>query len=62
MESSDHLEITRRAVQQVTGMNLPVRCEVSAIKSSGNADGISPNSLVHSVVNELGGRIVDKKE
>ncbi len=63
MESNDHLEITRRAVQQVTGMNLPIRCEVAASKAGSDfSEGMSTNSLINSVVNELGGRIVEEKK
>jgi DNA polymerase-3 subunit gamma/tau len=60
MESNDHLEITRRAIQQVTGINMPIRCEVTGAKAPvESTGGVAANSLVHSVINELGGQIID---
>lgn len=62
MESNDHLEITRRAIQQVTGVNMPIRCEVTTVKASSDASKeVMTNSLVHSAINELGGQIVEEK-
>jgi DNA polymerase III subunit gamma/tau len=64
MESNDHLEITRRAVQQVTGVNMPIRCVVIDSKSTSAPDehGMAVNSLVNSAINEMGGQILDVKE
>jgi DNA polymerase III subunit gamma/tau len=64
MESNDHLEVTRRAVQQVTGVNMPIRCVVIDSKSTSAPDerGMAGSSLVNSAINELGGQILDVKE
>ena len=62
MESNDHLEITRRAIQQVTGVNLPLRCEVTGTRAPAAGGETGSTSLVHSVLNELGGQVRDNNK
>lgn len=62
MESNDHREITRRAIREVTGVDLPIRCEVIGEKSTTPRKGTTTDSLVNSVMNEFGGQIKEIKE
>ncbi len=62
METEDNLALLRAALKQVLGVEVPVRCVVSA---KGNlpeeSEGGSGNSMVH-VARTLGGELVDKRE
>jgi DNA polymerase-3 subunit gamma/tau len=64
MESNDHLEITRKAIEQVTGLSMPIRCEVTDIRPADTASEsqVNQESLVGSALRELGGQVVDVKE
>lgn len=64
MESNDHLEITRKAIQQVTGLTLPIRCEVLNARPADIAHQANANqdTLVGSALRELGGQVVDVQD
>ncbi len=64
MELNDHLEITRKAVEQVTGLSMPIRCEVTDTRpvDTANDSQVNQESLVGSALRELGGQVVDVKE
>lgn len=64
MESSDHMENTRRAIRSVTGYDFPIRCSVSSIKLTEGKDKNTPQSdgMVSAALNELGGQVVDVQD
>jgi DNA polymerase-3 subunit gamma/tau len=57
MEQGDHLEILKKAMQQVMGESMPVRCVLSAAKSI-PAD-LDNDGMVATALRDLGGEIVD---
>jgi DNA polymerase-3 subunit gamma/tau len=64
MESNDHLEITRKVIQQVTGLSFPIRCEVVNARPADVPNQVSANqdTLVGSALRELGGQVVDVQD
>ncbi|MEJ5315047.1 MAG: DNA polymerase III subunit gamma/tau [Anaerolinea sp.] len=62
METEDNLALLRAALKQVLGVDMPVRCVVSARGTlPDESEGGSGNSMVH-VARSLGGELVDKRE
>ncbi len=64
MDSSANLETVRTAIQQATGLDIPVRCVVGGAKSSTGKVEYTPGqkSLVNTAIHELGGKVVDVTE
>lgn len=64
MESNSHLDYTRKAIQQIAGSAVQVRCVVLANRpvSPTLADDEESESLVHSALRDLGGKVVDIKD
>ncbi|HEX9013782.1 MAG TPA: hypothetical protein VF813_09710, partial [Anaerolineaceae bacterium] len=62
MESGDHLEATRAALQRVLGLDMPVRCVVATGKLNDKmlADlDIDNDGMVGTALRDLGGEVVD---
>jgi len=64
MESNSHLDYTRKAIQQITGSEVQVRCMVLANRpvSTTISDVDESESLVRSALRDLGGKVVDVKD
>lgn len=64
MEGNDHLENTRRAVKAVTGLDYPIRCVVSNIKTSVENEKIKleNDGMVSTALREMGGQVVDVQD
>ncbi len=64
MESNSHFDYTGKAIQQVTGLSVKLRCVVLQSRSSAPTpdDGGEAGSLVHSALRHLGGKVVDVKD
>lgn len=64
MESNSHLDYTRKAIQQITGSEVQVRCTVLANRpvSTTISDLDESESLVRSALRDLGGKVVDVKD
>lgn len=59
METGDNLELTRRAISQVIGMDLPVRCYVATGGSGSLPPEVESDGMVAAAVRDLGGKILD---
>ena len=64
MEGNDHLENTRRAVKAVTGLDYPIRCVVSNVKSSSENEKVKleNDGMVSTALREMGGQVVDVQD
>ncbi len=64
MESNSHLDYTCKAIQQITGSAIQVRCVVLANRpsSSTQVEADESESLVSSALRDLGGKVVDVKD
>ncbi len=64
MESNDHLDITSKAIQQVTGLSMPIRCEVTSARIADISldNQANQETLVGSALRELGGQVVDVQD
>ncbi|MBA4421344.1 MAG: hypothetical protein C0391_09375 [Anaerolinea sp.] len=64
METNDHMENTRRAVKDVTGEDLQIRCIVAVISGGGEGKKDTPvtDGMVSTALRELGGQVVDVQD
>ena len=64
MEGNDHLENTRRAVKAVTGLDYPIRCVVSNVKTSNENEKVKleNDGMVSTALREMGGQVVDVQD
>ncbi len=64
MESNDHLDITSKAIQQVTGLSMSIRCEVTSVSTADISQDkqAGQESLVGSALRELGGQVVNVQD
>ena len=61
MEQGDHLENTRKAIKEVTGELIDVRCVTAASERSKIPDDVEQDGLVATAVRDLGAEVVDNQ-
>jgi DNA polymerase-3 subunit gamma/tau len=60
MENPENIDVTRRVIQSLLNMDVPIQCIVVASKSAATADSAAePDSLVNAAIN-LGGKLVHR--
>jgi DNA polymerase-3 subunit gamma/tau len=59
MEQGDNIEITKQALADVVGKELPIRCVISSADQSSIPADVEQDGLVATAVRDLGGKIVD---
>ena len=59
MESGENIAITRQALAQVLGIDMPVRCFVASGKSGSLPPDVDSEGMVAAALRDLGGEIVD---
>lgn len=59
MEKGEHLDVTRRALNQIIGQDVPVRCFVAAGKQGALPPDVDSDGMVATALRDLGGEIVD---
>ena len=59
MEKAEHIEIAQQVLSQVFGMDIPIRCIVSAGRQGTPPPDIDSDGMVATALRDLGGEIVD---
>lgn len=59
MEQGDNIEITKQALADVVGKELPIRCVIASADQSSIPAEVEQDGLVATAVRDLGGKIVD---
>lgn len=59
MEKGEHMDLTRQTVQQVLGIDLPLRCFVAAGRSGTLPPDVESDGMVAAAMRDLGGELVD---
>jgi len=59
MEEGNNIEITRKVIQEVLGVDVPLRCFVARGERGKLPPEVEGDSMVAAVLRDLGGEIVD---
>ena len=59
MEKGEHMDLTRQTIQQVLGLDLPMRCFVAAGRSGTLPPDVESDGMVAAAMRDLGGELVD---
>jgi DNA polymerase-3 subunit gamma/tau len=59
MEQGDNLEITKKALADVVGKEIPIRCVIASADQGSIPADVEQDGLVATAVRDLGGKIVD---
>lgn len=61
MEQNDHIPNTQKAMQEVLGESMPIRCITAASERSRIPDGVDHDGMVATAIRDLGGEVVDSQ-
>ncbi len=59
MEKGEHMDLTRQTIQQVLGLDLPMRCFVASGRSGTLPPDVESDGMVAAAMRDLGGELVD---
>jgi DNA polymerase-3 subunit gamma/tau len=59
MDKGEHIDLTRQVIQQVIGLDIPLRCFVSAGKGGTLPPDVDSDGMVAAAMRDLGGELVD---
>ena len=59
MDKEGHIDLTRQVIQQVIGVDLPLRCFVAAGRSGALPPDVESDGMVAAALRDLGGELVD---
>ncbi|RLD11751.1 MAG: hypothetical protein DRI56_00530 [Chloroflexota bacterium] len=62
MKQENHLEITRQALKQVLGQELPIECVTGTRNGNELPSTVEPDGMISTAVRDLGGKYVSDRD
>jgi len=59
MDKGEHIDVTRQVIQQLLGVDIPLRCFVAAGKGGSLPPDVESDGMVAAAMRDLGGELVD---
>ena len=59
MDKGEHIDLTRQVIQQLLGVDIPIRCFVAAGKGGSLPPDVESDGMVAAAMRDLGGELVD---